>query len=281
MLAWTREEFERRKLDSPRLDAEILLGHALSMTRMQIYLDLDRPLAPQELSTFKALMKRRTAREPVSQIVGNKEFYSRNFKVTRDVLTPRPETEHIVEDVVKFLKPGTIASPSIVDVGTGTGCLACILKLEVKSSVVTALDISEKAIAIARENARALDADITITLSDMDAGLPADARFHVVVSNPPYLTANELTQADPEVREFEPRVALVGDDADGLGHHRRLAKSFWPRVLDGGGLWAELGSTQGPAARKLWAEHVGPSGDVVILKDLAGHDRVVRVRRKS
>jgi len=281
VLAWTREEFVRRQLDSPRLDAELLLGHALNLTRMQLYLDLDRPLAAAELAGFKALVKRRAAREPVSQIVGTREFFSRPFKVTRDTLTPRPETEHIIEDVMERLKKAAPPSVAMVDVGTGTGCIAITLRLQWKDSVVTALDISKEALQVARGNAASLQADVTFLESDMDAALPADAQFHVVVSNPPYLTEGEFKAADPEVREWEPRMALVGDDADGLGHHRRLARLFWPRVLPGGGLWAELGAGQGAAAKALWTEVAGDAGDVVILKDLAGLDRIARVTRKA
>jgi release factor glutamine methyltransferase len=281
VLAWTQEELERRKVDSPRLDAEVLLAEALGVTRLQLYLDMDKPLRPDELTTFKAMVRRRAAREPVSLILGRREFWGRPFTVTADVLCPRPETEGMVEDVLLHLKRRPGGTPAILDVGTGSGCLAVTLALELPGSAVTAVDISAPALETARRNAQALGAGVTFLLGDMAAPLPPGAVFDVVVSNPPYLTEGEWAEAPPEVRLHEPRVALVGADQDGLGHHRALAAGVWPRVGPGGVLWAELGAEQGVAAVRLWEVAVGASGRVALLKDLAGKDRVVRVARLS
>ncbi|MEW5852012.1 MAG: peptide chain release factor N(5)-glutamine methyltransferase [Myxococcota bacterium] len=276
VMAWTREEFQKRKLDSPRLDAEILLGQALGLTRVQLYMDWEKPLKPEELTAFKNMVRRRAAREPVSLIIGEREFYGRPFKVTRDTLTPRPDTETLVEDVVRRHRGRE--GLRILDVGTGTGCIAITLALELPGSTVTAVDISAGALEVARENSARLGANVELLLSDMDGALAAAARFDVVVSNPPYLTEAEWKEAPPEVRDYEPRTALVGDDVDGLGHHRALAGKLWPRVLSGGGLWAELGWKQGPAAVTLWKDLAG-AADVTLLQDLEKRDRVVRVTR--
>lgn len=274
VLAWTVEEFGRRKVDNPRLDADLLLAHALGVKRLHIYMDLDKPLRPEELTSFKALVRRRAAREPVSHILGRREFWGRPFQVTGDTLAPRPETEFIVQEVLGRWKGRP--APSVVDVGTGTGCLAITLALELAGADVKGVDISPAALAVARGNGAALGAAVQWLESDMDAALAADARFDVVVSNPPYLTRAEWDAAPPEVRNHEPVLALVGADDDGLGHHRALARRFWPRVKPGGGLWAELGAGQGATALALW-QAAAPGTDVAVLRDLAGLDRVVRV----
>ena len=281
VLTWTQEELVRRKVDSPRLDAEVLLAAALGVSRLQLYLDMDKPLRPDELTAFRAMVRRRSAREPVSHILGRREFWGRPFVVTPDVLCPRPETEGIVEDALAHAKRRTGTPPCILDVGTGTGCLAVTLALELLGAVVTAVDISPAALEVARRNAQALGATVTFLLGDMAGPLAADASFDIVVSNPPYLTAAEWGEAPPEVRNHEPKVALVGADADGLGHHRALASSVWPRVGASGVLWAELGAGQGVAGVRLWESAVGGAGKVDLLKDLAGRDRVVRVTRLS
>jgi release factor glutamine methyltransferase len=282
VLQWTREEFTRRDIENPRLDAEVLLGHALSLTRMQLYLDLERPLSPAELSGYRALVKRRSAREPVSHIVGRREFWSRPFAVTADTLAPRPETEHLIELALEHRKRALAATfpLAVLDVGTGTGCLAITLKLEWPDAAVTAVDLSPKALEVARQNATALGADVAFLLGDLDAPLPADARFHMVVSNPPYLTESEWEDAPPEVKQHEPRLALVGADADGLGHHRALAQRVWPRLLPGGLMLVELGHQQGASARALWATAVGDRGEVSLVQDLEKRDRVIVARRR-
>ena len=281
VLAWTREEFERRGVGSPRLDAEVLLGHALGLTRMQIYLDLERPLLPAELGDYRALVRRRAAREPVSHITGVREFWSRPFTVTADTLAPRPETELLVERALAWHAQLKRQTPAVLDVGTGTGCLAVTLALEIESAKVTAVDISPEALAVARTNAAALAADVTLLCSNMLEALPADAQYDLMVCNPPYLTVGEWEAADPEVRVHEPKVALVGADDDGLGHHRLLAAQGWPRVAPGGVLLAELGAGQGPAAVRLWEAVTTENGRVSLLKDLAGLDRAVEVWRQD
>lgn len=281
VLMWTVEEFTKRKVETPRLDADVLLAHALGVTRLQLYLDMDKPLKGDELTSFKAMVRRRASREPVSHILGRREFWGRTFTVTKDTLAPRPETELIIEDVLACCKTRTVPVGSVVDVGTGTGCLAITLALEIPAVVVTAVDLSEQALEVARANSVGLKATIHCIAGDMDAGLPQEARYDVVVSNPPYLTQPEWECAPPEVRDHEPAMALVGADADGLGHHRALLKRFWPRVQPGGGLWAEIGSTQGEAASALWQAGVEVGASVTVLKDLAGLDRVVRVLKPA
>jgi release factor glutamine methyltransferase len=277
VLAWTREEFLRRGVDGARLDAEVLLAHALKCSRMQLYLEMDKPLLPDELGAFKAMVKRRAARVPVSQIVGSREFWNRRFSVSSNVLTPRPETEQLVEDVLAHAKTRPVSS--ILDVGTGSGCLAISLALELAGSRVTAVDVSPEALVVARANGTELGATVEWLQSDLLTALPAEARFDVVVSNPPYLTPAEWDVAMPEVKQHEPRLALVGDGDDGLGHHRRLAQQVLPRLIAGGGAWIELGWKQGPAALELWKAAASSDDTVDLLKDLEGRDRVIRVKR--
>jgi release factor glutamine methyltransferase len=278
VLDWTRDEFLRRKIESARLDAEVLLGKALGLSRMQLYLDMDRPLSTSELAVYRALVKRRTTHEPVSQIVGEREFWSRPFRVTADTLTPRPETELVVEHVLAMLR----AFPQegrlrILDVGTGTGCLAVTLALELPDADVTAVDVSGAALKVACENAARLGAAVRFLHSDMDAQLSPEEVFDVVVSNPPYLAEADWVQAQPEVRLHEPKVALLGGDDDGLGFHRQLAARVWPRTRRM--LLAELGWCQGPAALHLWREAVSSAAEATVLKDWERRDRVVVVKR--
>ncbi|MBI5496454.1 MAG: peptide chain release factor N(5)-glutamine methyltransferase [Deltaproteobacteria bacterium] len=276
VLAWTREEFQRRGVDNPRLDAEVLLAHALSTTRLKLYLELDKPLGPAELAAYRALVKRRAAREPVSHVVGAREFWGRAFRVTADTLAPRPETETLVEEVLAWQRARPAApAPAVLDVGTGTGCLAITLALEIPGAVVTAVDVSAAALAVAQHNAEALHATVRLLQSDVVTALAPDDTFDVVVSNPPYVTESEWAAAEPEVRDHEPRLALVGSGADGLGFHRRLLAEVFPRVRPGGLLLAEIGHQQEEAARALWSA----AGQVDVVKDLERRDRAVRVRR--
>jgi release factor glutamine methyltransferase len=270
VLTWTTQHFEKRGVDAPRLTAEVLLAYVLKTTRVRLYVDLDRPMEKTELTTFRALIERRMGGEPTQYLTGVREFYNRPFKVDPRVLIPRPETELLVEAALHRLPrdaPGTA-----LDVCTGSGCLAISLAAERPQATVLATDLSPDACALARENAQALGvADrVTVLQGDLYAPLPPDARFDVVVSNPPYIATGEIPTLSAEVRR-EPLLALDGGP-DGLVAVRRVVKEA-RRWLEPGGLLAmEIGETQGSAVQALL--QAAGYEDARVEKDLERRDRL-------
>ncbi|QRO00937.1 peptide chain release factor N(5)-glutamine methyltransferase [Archangium violaceum] len=270
VLTWTTQHFEKRGVDAPRLTAEVLLAHVLKTTRVRLYVDLDRPMEKTELTTFRALIERRMAGEPTQYLTGVREFYNRPFKVDPRVLIPRPETELLVEAALHRLPkdaPGTA-----LDVCTGSGCLAISLAAERPQATVLATDLSPDACTLARENAQALGVAerVTVLQGDLYAPLPPDARFDVVVSNPPYIATGEIAGLSPEVRR-EPRMALDGGP-DGLVLIRKVVQGA-RRVLKPGGLLAmEIGETQGDAVKALL--QAAGYDDARVEKDLERRDRL-------
>lgn len=270
VLTWTTQHFEKRQVDSPRLTAEVLLSHVLKMGRVRLYVDLDRPLSKEELGTFRALIERRLNGEPTQYLTGVREFYNRTFKVDARVLIPRPETELLVEAALRMLPKD--APARALDVCTGSGCIAISLAAERPLASVVATDVSPDACALARENAEALKvADrVTVLQGDLFSPVPPDARFRVVVSNPPYIDTAEIATLSPEVRR-EPKLALDGGP-DGLVLIRKVVTGA-RRWLEPGGLLAmEIGETQGPAVLKL-LEAAGYA-DARVEKDLERRERM-------
>jgi release factor glutamine methyltransferase len=238
-------------VESPRLNAEHLIGHALGLRRMQLYLQFERQLAEAELEKIRPLVRRRASREPLQHILGETEFCGLKIKCDRRALIPRPETEQLVE-LVTALLPAPPAA--VLDLGTGTGCLALVLAKHWPEARVTAVDASADALALAADNTAALSlslpaetpapaappsdlaARITFLRSDWFAALPAGSRFDLIVANPPYLTAAETAAAAPEVRDFDPAAALTAGD-DGLADLKAILAAA-PAWLAPGGLLA-------------------------------------------
>lgn len=249
VLTWTTQHFEKRQVDSPRLTAEVLLSHVLKTGRVRLYVDLDRPLSKDELATFRSLIERRMAGEPTQYLTGVKEFYNRPFKVDARVLIPRPETELLVEAALRALPKD--APSRALDVCTGSGCIAISLAAERPQASVLATDLSPEACALARENAEALGvgARVTVSQGDLFAPVPEDARFQLVVSNPPYIASWEIPGLSVEVRR-EPHLALDGGQ-DGLAVIRRVIEGARRYLLPGGLLAMEIGETQGTAVQEL------------------------------
>jgi len=260
--------------DSARLDAELLVAHALGMGRLDVYLQYDRPLDGIELTAIRALLRRRGRGEPVAHLTGQREFHGRSFRVTPDVLIPRPETETLVDRALRAARERG-GELRIADLGTGSGCLACTLAAELPAATVIASDLSPAALAVAAGNAEALGVAgrVLFVEGGWVDGLVAD--LDLVVSNPPYVTTAEMDELPRDVG-FEPRLALDGG-ADGLDAYRLLLPAvaeFSPRAW-----WVglEVDSRRAPAvadlARSLW-----PEAAVGIVDDLAGRPRVVEVR---
>jgi release factor glutamine methyltransferase len=265
----TTEFFEKRGVESARLNAELLIGHALGLKRMQLYLQFERPLTEPELEKIRPLVKRRGNREPLQHLLGETEFAGVRLKVDRRALIPRPETEYLVELVAERL---TAPPAAILDLGTGTGALALALAAKYPEARVTAVDRSPEALALAAENSAALNLGSRVRLlaSDWFSALPAGERFALIVANPPYLTEAEVAAAAPEVREHEPREALVAA-RDGRADLERILREAPARLEAGGLLACETGIAQHAALLSVAA--ACGYARTESRRDLTGRDR--------
>jgi release factor glutamine methyltransferase len=234
LIGWTQDFFVRKGIDAPRLTAEVLLAHALSCDRVRLYLDFDKPIGEEELARYRELVRRRAEGEPTAYLIGRREFYGRPFRVDPRVLVPRPETELLVEVALAALPAGGRA----LDLCTGSGCVAISLALAGKEARVVATDVSEEALAVARENATALGAVVDFATGDLWSAVHGPERFDVVASNPPYIPAKELAGLPREVRR-EPCIALDGGE-DGLAVLRRIVEGAPARLRPGGTLCLEM-----------------------------------------
>jgi release factor glutamine methyltransferase len=267
LIGWTQDFFAKKGIDAPRLTAEVLLAHALSCDRVRLYLDFDKPLGDPELARYRELVRRRAEGEPTAYLTGRREFYGRPFRVDPRVLVPRPETELLVEAALAALPEGGRA----LDLCTGSGCVAISLALAGKGARVFATDVSEDALALARENAAALGAVVDLAAGDLWSAVADPEPFDVVVSNPPYVPGRELASLPREVRR-EPTVALDGGE-DGLAVLRRIVEGAPARLRPGGTLCLEMHESHLESLPAL-CRSAGFSS-VVARPDLAGLPRLV------
>lgn len=279
LIDWAANDLKEKKIEEPRLNAERLLAHVLGFKRIDLYTNYDRPLIAAELSAFKPLFLRRRAREPLQYIIGGTEFFSLPFKVTADVLIPRPETEILVERVIEcctsvFAEREEI---HILDVGTGSGCVAVAIAKNVPTAVLTAADHSHRALAVARGNAAANDVDIKFVEIDALKPWPTDyaSAFDVVVSNPPYVSYAEYQDLQPEIRDYEPKSALLGGN-DGLEFYRKFANICATLVKPTGYVFFEIGERQAVSVKNIYAD-AGFTG-FQVFDDLAGKNRVIKMQ---
>ena len=245
----TETFLKKKNVPNARLDTDILIAHSLGITRLDIYLELDRPLTEAQLTDLRTLVKRRASREPLQYIIGSTEFYGITLKVDPRALIPRHETEELIELIVERL----VTPPKrILDLGTGSGAIALALASKYLDAEVTATDQCEKAIALAKENAVALNLSSRVTFikGNWFEPLDAGARFDLIVSNPPYLTEGEMQTAVPEVIDYEPHSALVSGD-DGLDDLSLLLKSVPKYLAEGGILALETGIGQADAIKTM------------------------------
>lgn len=259
---------------SPRLDAELLLAHALRVRRLDLYLMHDRPLRDDELTTARRLVRRRAAHEPVAYITGTREFYGRAFAVTPAVLIPRPETETLVERALGVLRESQDAR--VADLGTGSGAIAVTLAAEMRDLRVVAVDISADALDIARRNAVAHGVENRITFIEGDWGGPLPAPVDMVVSNPPYVSSDELTATESDVRDYEPEDALDGG-ADGMAAYHALLGTVQGRIHRGGRLLLEVDPRRADAVVAAIAAGF-PGAETRRHHDLSRRERVVEAR---
>ena len=280
VLKWTRAYFKSHHIEQPRAAAEILLAHTLGVGRVDLYVQYDRPLESLELERFRGFIQRRIRREPVAYIVGKKEFWSMDLKVTPDVLIPRPETETLVEAALTIIPPERgPARLNILDLGTGSGGIVLAMASERPEHRFYAVDRSKRALAVAQDNARMLQLDKTVTFLHGDWFAPVRERgryFDVIVSNPPYISSPEIEVLPPEIAQYEPREALEGG-SDGLEAIRLIIKEASCYLVPGGWLVFEIGYDQWAAVEKLIA-HSGVYSEWTVIRDYTGHDRVVRTR---
>ena len=274
------EFLAKRGVDSPRLQAELLLAHALGLPRMKLYLNFDRELTVSELDAARGFVKRRGEREPLQHIVGSTSFCGLEILVTRDVLVPRPETELLAMRAVKFLQSRETAAATVLDFGTGSGCIAIAIAAQAPVAELHATDVSEAALEIARRNAERhqVTGRIHFHIGDGFGALPAGLTFDLIVSNPPYIASDEIATLQPEVRNHDPRLALDGGP-DGLDFYRRLAGEGVTRLNEGGRLVVELGDGQETAVRGLFeANHWRVEG---VENDETGRARILIACREN
>jgi release factor glutamine methyltransferase len=283
LLAKAETVLAERSIETARLDAEVMLGHALGLTRAGVYTHLATSLAPCQCERFWDLVQRRAQREPLSYITGVREFWSLELLVTPEVLIPRPETELVVDTGLQLLSRSQSRGRKtyglrILDIGTGSGCLAVVLAKELPEAEVWAIDIEPAALTVAQHNAQRhqVSRRIHFQQSDLFSSLSStEEQFDLIVSNPPYIARSALSTLQPEVRDWEPRTALDGGD-DGLDFYRRLVNETPSYLRSGGWLVMEVGAGQASDVLSLlhsdgnwhWPERFS-------VQDYAGHERVI------
>ena len=271
ILKWTEQYFKEKGIESPRLDAEVLLSHILGRERIYLYVHFDEPLEPAELARYREAIKQRVQRVPVAYIIGEKEFMGLTFKVTADTLVPRPDTEILVQAAVERLRARG-ETPRFADIGTGSGAICLSILHFLPKAQADTVDISPAARAVAEENAAALGASDRVTFHTGDLLAPlAGQCYDAILSNPPYIPDGDIAALAPEVRLKEPRTALAGGK-DGLDFYRRLTADAPAHLKDGGFLAVEIGIHQ---AAPVAALAVPSFSRTEILKDYAGIERVV------
>ncbi|MCG6944513.1 MAG: peptide chain release factor N(5)-glutamine methyltransferase [Deltaproteobacteria bacterium] len=280
LLQWTTDYFQRNNVPEPRTSSEVLLAHVLAEDRLFLYLNYDRPMEGSELAAYRACIKRRLEGEPNQYITGLQEFWSLPFRVSPDVLIPRPETEVLVEAVLEFLDKAD-SDLDILDLGTGSGAIAIALARELPAARIVATDLSMAALDLAQENARShqVDERIFLVRADMFAALPGDSqKFKAVVTNPPYVSDAEMLELPREIRDFEPHHALEGGP-DGLAAIRHII-AVAPTVLSqAGALCMEMGAGQAESVSGLVLESQ-EYRNFHIRKDYSGLDRVLVAIKK-
>lgn len=277
VVSWATEDFRARGLESPRLEAELLLGHALGLSRIQLILERGRPLSSAELATYRVQIKRRRGGEPVSYILGSREFFGLPFRVTPAVLIPRPDTEALVEEALERTESRSMFG-NLLDLCTGSGCVAIAFARARRTWKIQATDSSEAALAVARQNALNLGVlpQVELRGGDLFQAARCARPFDMIVSNPPYIPSADVERLDKSVAGFEPRTALDGG-RDGLEILRRVVAEAPPFLRAEGALAVEIQYDQGPRVQQLFLDH--GYEDVRIRRDYGRRDRVVSGRR--
>ncbi len=299
-LSWTESYFEKQSIDSPRLTAEILLSHCLHLKRLDLYLQHDRPLNQSELSGFKTLIKRRIQKEPVAYITGEKGFYESDFIISDKVLIPRPDTELLVEETIDLLNRNQVnripvnknqvrqgqadvnqsSRKSILELGTGSGAIVVSVCKAAPEHEYFALDISVHALETAKKNGKRIaENKVQFLASDWFAGLKKRPTFDFIISNPPYIPLADIDALQPEIKNYEPMRALNGGK-DGLDCYRLIFDQARHYLVPNGVLILEIGYDQKFGISQI-VEQFPAYGSIEFKTDLAGHDRVVIVKKSN
>ena len=285
LLQWTTAFFTRSGIDEARLSAELLLAHALGCTRMALYTRFEQTPPPEQVASFRDMVKKRKDHTPVAYLIGKAWFYSLEFAVTPDVLIPRPDTETIVEQVIRLARMTPAwEAPEILDLCTGSGCIAIALAKNLPTARLTASDISTAALQMAEKNAATHELAARIRLISGDlfepvAVMSPAVKFHAIVSNPPYIVADKIAELMPEVARHEPRLALDGG-TDGLAFYRRIAEQAGEYLVPDGALIVETAFDQTLDVQAI-LQTQGGFQDSRIIRDAAGHPRCVLVRKAA
>lgn len=282
---WAEAYLKRFNISNAKIDAEYLLSSILKCKRQELYLNPDRQLTNKEINTFKGFIQRRSKREPLQYIIGEEEFRGLVFKVTRDVLIPRPETELLIEEAVKIIErqraKGKRQKVNIIDLCTGSGCIAVSIAKEIDNCKVYATDISEKALAAAKENAKKHGVENKIiflqgSFFEPLKGKGLEAKIDILLSNPPYVSKKDMEKLQSEVKEYEPHLALYAGE-DGLDSYRTIIPEALTYLENGGYLILEIGYGQAEGVKELFAQYPA-YGKIEIINDLSEIERVVKAK---
>lgn len=271
ILEWTARYFKSKGIAEPRLEAEVLMSYVLKKDRVYLYAHFDAPVSGDERKALREIIRERAGGKPSAYITGSKEFMSLCFKITPAVLIPRPDTEVLVEEVIRLA--GDKRGLKICDVGTGSGIIALSLAHYLKEPLVYATDVSAAAAAIAAENARLHNYRLVIEEGSLLQPF-AGEKFDFITANLPYINEEEYLRLSREVKGYEPQAALLAG-GDGLDYYRELIPQAFESLVPGGYLLFEIGHDQGPEALKLAGGYANPR----IIKDYAGRDRVIAAGR--
>jgi len=283
LLEWTTQFLQQHGSDSPRLDAEVLLAHARRCTRIELYTSYDERADAGLLENYRQLVRQRATGMPVAYLVGSREFYSLSFKVTRDVLIPRPETEFLIIALLDLVRQSERQNEPLViaDVGTGSGVLAVCAATQLSQAKIWAVDISPEALSVAQHNCRkhGVDEQVQLLESDLMGSVDPQQRFDFIVSNPPYVSESEYAALDPTVRDFEPRQALLAGP-EGTEVIVRLIESATDRLATGGWILLEISPMIEEPVRRMM-EATGRFTEPQTIPDLAGLARAMMASIRS
>ncbi|RKY84703.1 peptide chain release factor N(5)-glutamine methyltransferase [candidate division KSB1 bacterium] len=283
LINWSTEYFREKNFSNPRTNTELLLCHTLNMKRLDLYLNYDRPLSEKELALFKSLIKRRVKHEPIQYITNETEFMGLRFKVNKNVFIPRPETEILVEKIIEVAKEkwNNLLKVSILEVGTGSGNIAVSLAHFLPNAEILSMDISKEALDIARENSELNNTTFRTTFIEKSIfSLNKDSfrDVRILVSNPPYVSRTEFEALEPEVRDFEPKIAYF-EGGDGLSFYRKICSVASSWISGDGCLFLEVG--YGMQKKVIEIVEKNNLEIVNIFKDYNGIDRVVYAKNKN
>lgn len=273
ILEWTTRYFADRGIQEPRLEADLLLAHALQKKRVFLYANYDIPLNQEERNLYKQLITRRANKEPLAYITGQKEFMSLVFNVSPQVLIPRPETELLVETALELASNNTFTH--IIDVGTGSGCIAISLACYLPNAKVEGIDISNEALDVAQQNAIKNGAEVKFFMGNLLDACPGQEKYDLIVANLPYVTSREYEMLEEGIKNYEPMQALVAGE-DGLDLYRSLVPPSYELLKSGGYLLFEISPSQVEAVLQITSGFK----EVKIHKDLAGKNRLLQARKE-